>query len=195
MIQKNDEKIELKANIKSQLRRGMNSKARNKFFDSRQRRNNERFRTYSMAEKNSRFPSLPRKKLESNYKFFPEFTTKTFFVIKPQQVKKTKKINRLLNKIKLLSILSSKDGNGKDRSHEASVNQITRQEVKQGIRKLANIEDEYDDSALKKLVDNDSTYFRDDKLSMKKTVMLESMKTTFLCSNHCRFQPLINIYN
>ena len=53
----------------------------------------------------------------------------------------------------------------------------------------------YSGEAIEKLINNDLSQYRDNKLTPKENLILASMRTTFLCSTFLRFQPVLNVFD
>ncbi len=53
---------------------------------------------------------------------------------------------------------------------------------------------QYSNAMLERLANNEVSYYEERELSPKKSLILSSMRGTFLCSNYLRFQPLLNVF-
>eukprot|EP00826_Nyctotherus_ovalis_P017975 TRINITY_DN15328_c0_g2_i14.p1 TRINITY_DN15328_c0_g2~~TRINITY_DN15328_c0_g2_i14.p1 ORF type:complete len:173 (-),score=18.73 TRINITY_DN15328_c0_g2_i14:513-1031(-) len=118
-----------------------------------------------------------------------KFSNNTFEV-RAVRVRRLRRIDRLLNTINNISLLYTKPSPTSHRSNPMSVAR-TRNTT---LAKKTRNKELCDEEKMKKLVDNDSSYFIEDITSVKQNLILGSMRTTFLCSNYCRFQPLLNVF-
>ena len=132
------------------------------------------------------FPSIPKRKYTSSYQC----------IQCPQQAnsvdgkKRRRKINRLLNKMEHICLISKTD----DLNIESPIINSKKTPITKTIDLGVSLNKGYNYEILKKMVNNDTSYYKDNSLNIKQNILLESMKTTFLCSNHCRFQPLLNVF-
>ena len=145
----------------------------------------------------SQFPRIDKTIVKSRYMNFETNMLSKSNCDLPQ-LKNRKKIHRLLSKIdviykngndNIVPIRKNKSVILKNHLTTNSLHKKWESETKVNINKKYN-----DEEILEMIANNDSSYFRDKSLSMKKMFILGSMQSTFLCSNFCRFQPLLNVF-
>ena len=144
------------------------------------------------------FPPISMKEHETNY--INSHSLKGNLCNQSLNQKKLRKINRLLNKMNYISFLANSD-KSYITSHDMHDSQKSEYENKPIINNLRRKKkawkisvERYNEKTLEKLANNDSSYFRDRSLNERQKFLLDSMKSTFLCSNYCRFQPLLNVF-
>eukprot|EP00826_Nyctotherus_ovalis_P055384 TRINITY_DN7348_c0_g1_i9.p1 TRINITY_DN7348_c0_g1~~TRINITY_DN7348_c0_g1_i9.p1 ORF type:complete len:199 (-),score=20.76 TRINITY_DN7348_c0_g1_i9:194-790(-) len=120
--------------------------------------------------------------------------------LKILQMRRMRKINRLFNTIRNISLLSNKSNDSSYYINPVDVTESKRRRALKSLRANKALENArkttlaHTKDNLKKLVNNDSSYLLDDAVSVKQKLVLGSMQTTFLCSKYCRFQPLLNVF-
>ena len=144
------------------------------------------------------FPPISRNEHEINYSDF--HSLRGNFCNQSLKQKKLRKINKLLNKMKYISFLANSDKSyiTSNDMHNSPKSEYENKPIinnSRRKRKLWKVSVErYNEKTLEKLANNDSSYFRDRSLNERQKFLLGSMKSTFLCSNYCRFQPLLNVF-
>ena len=106
--------------------------------------------------------------------------------IRKMRTKRLRKINRLLNLMRNMP--------SSNRNKSFTNTSINIKIISDTPNYIKDKELSKDKKKLKKLIDNDSSYIIENIASVKQNLILGSMRTTFLCSNYCRFQPLLNIF-
>jgi len=120
----------------------------------------------------------------SQYDNFPnEFSRNSVFQTYTNQASKVQTIYRPKTHIKNNSIQIARTPLLGLRSQQRVEKKIS---VTQDVK--------YTDEMLEKIINNDTSLYRDNKMTTRNELTLKSMKTTFLCSNYLRFQPLLNVF-
>ena len=145
----------------------------------------------------SQFPRIDKTIVKSRYMNFETNMLSKSKCDLPH-LKNRKKIHKLLSRMDVIyknynnDILPIRKNKSVILKNHLSTNNLHKKwesEIKVNINKKYN-----DEEILEMIANNDSSYFRDKPLSMKKMLILGSMQSTFLCSNFCRFQPLLNVF-
>ncbi len=172
----------------------------------------EPLRVQPKTASQTRFASAPRKPCKSKYLDFPSPPLRIPVNRNPGTpspnlpVRRRRKLNRLLAKMEYIYFLTNSGVNERTfyykprprldttapitPSHSTSFTHTKRKPLKP----LPPPHLQYTDETLEKLVNNDIAHYRNSSLSAKEELILSSMRSTFLCSNYLRFQPLLNIF-
>ena len=142
------------------------------------------------------YTKLPKEKCKSRYM---NYRTDSLSKLSDSHLKSRKKIRRLLSKMEII-YNESKDEVHKPQLISKNKSMILQKGLPAVKNPLTNMKLSVaktlsNDDVLEKVANNDSSYFRDNPLTLKQMFILGSMQTTFLCSNYCRFQPLLNVFN